>query len=216
MFDILFSLLALLILFPLLIPIMIGLKLTGEGYIFYTQERVGLNNRMFNILKFATMLKDSPNMKEGLITTTNDPRITPMGGFLRKSKINELPQIVNILKGEMSIVGPRPVMPKSFQQYPLEVQNVIYKVKPGLSGLGSIIFRDEEELISQVKVKGGDTWEFYKEKIYPFKGLIEKWYYKNQSLWIDIKIIVLTVWVIIIPKSELVYTWFPDIPKRSF
>ena len=146
--DILFSSILLIILSPLLIPIMICLKFTGEGYIFYKQERVGFKNKKFSILKFATMLKDSPNMAGGVITTKKDPRITPLGGFLRKSKINELPQLINIFLGDMSFVGPRPVMQISFNAYPPEVQSVIYNVKPGLTGIGSIIFRDEEELIT--------------------------------------------------------------------
>src|SRR5690606_32878377 len=184
--DIVVSGIALVILAPLLIPIMIGLKLTGEGYIWYKQERVGYKNKPFLIWKFATMLKDSPNMAGGIMTTKKDPRITPMGGFLRKSKINELPQLINIFKGDMSIVGPRPVMRISFEAYPAEVQKVIYNVKPGLTGIGSIIFRDEEELITQVKNKGEDTWAFYKNHIYPFKGEVEKWYQQNESLIVDI------------------------------
>ena len=172
-FDILASLLALVVLSPLLIPIAIGLKLTGERYIWYFQERVGYKNKLFNIYKFATMLKDSPNMAGGLITTKKDPRLTPLGGFLRTSKINELPQLLNILFGDMSVVGPRPVMQKSFAAYPKEVQAVIYNVKPGLTGIGSIIFRDEETLITDVRDKGGDTWDFYQHKIYPFKGEVE-------------------------------------------
>ena len=98
--DITVALIAIIILLPLLLAIMIGLKLTGEGYIFYKQKRIGRNNKYFEILKFATMLKDSPNMGSGSITLRNDPRVTPMGGFLRKTKINELPQIFNILLGE--------------------------------------------------------------------------------------------------------------------
>ncbi len=214
--DIILSGVALLILAPLLIPIMIGLKLTGEGYIWYKQERVGYKNKPFLIWKFATMLKDSPNMAGGIMTTKKDPRITPMGGFLRKSKINELPQLINIFKGDMSIVGPRPVMRISFEAYPEEVQKVIYNVKPGLTGIGSIIFRDEEDLITQVKNKGEDTWAFYKNHIYPFKGEVEKWYQQNESLLVDIKIIFVTAWVILNPTSEIVYSWFKDLPKRSF
>jgi len=215
-FDFLSAAIALLILSPLLIPIVIGLKLTGEGYIWYFQERVGHKNNLFNIWKFATMLKNSPNMAGGIITTKKDPRITPMGGFLRKSKINELPQLINILKGDMSVVGPRPVMQKSFNAYPEDVKKVIYNVPPGLTGIGSIIFRDEEELISQVKNQGGDTWDFYTNKIYPFKGKVEQWYQKHQSFFTDFKIIILTAWVIIFPESDLVYSWFPSLPKRDF
>ena len=207
---------AILILSPLLIPVIIGLKLTGEGYIFYKQKRVGYKNKTFLIWKFATMLKDSANMAGGIMTIKKDPRITPMGGFLRKSKINELPQLFNIFFGHMSIVGPRPVMKVSFEAYPEEVKEVIYNVKPGLTGIGSIIFRNEEELITDVKNNGGDLWEFYKEEIYPFKGQLEIWYQNNKSFFLDIQLIFLTAWVIIIPDSKLYEKWFKDLPKRSF
>lgn len=207
---------ALLVLAPLLIPVMIGLKLTGEGYIFYLQERIGHLNQPFKIYKFATMLKNSPNMAGGLITTKKDPRITPMGGFLRKSKINELPQLLNIVFGEMSVVGPRPVMAKSFSAYPEDIQKVIYNTKPGLTGIGSIVFRDEEELITEVKERGEDTWAFYTQKIYPHKGQLELWYQQHQSFWTDLKIILATAWVVIRPKSDIVYHWFSGLPKRDF
>lgn len=214
--DFLVALVALLILSPLLIPIVIGLLCTGEGYVWYFQQRVGFKNKHFDIWKFATMLKDSVNMKGGIITTKNDPRITPMGGFLRKSKINELPQLINILIGDMSVVGPRPVMQKSFDQYPEDVKEVIYNVTPGLTGIGSIIFRDEEELITKVKEEGGDTWEFYRTKIYPHKGSLELWYQKKQSFIVDLLIIFITAWVVLNPESDLVYKVFKDLPKRNY
>ena len=214
--DILVSALLLIILSPLLIPIVIGLKLTGEGYIFYKQERVGFKNQNFFILKFATMLKDSPNMAGGIMTTKKDPRITPMGGFLRKSKINELPQLINILFGDMSFVGPRPVMPISFDTYPENVKQVIYNVKPGLTGIGSIVFRDEEQLISAIKEKGEDTWDFYSNKLYPFKGKLEIWYQNNQNFSVDFKIILITAWVILNSNSNLIYKTFKSLPKRDF
>ena len=215
-FDILASGIAILILSPLLIPIIIGLKFTGEGYVFYKQERVGYKNEPFLIWKFATMLKNSSKMPGGIMTTKKDPRITPMGGFLRKSKINELPQLFNIFFGHMSFVGPRPVMKVSFKAYPKEIQKVIYNVKPGLTGIGSIIFRDEEKLITDVKNNGGDLWGFYKGKIYPFKGELEIWYQNNKSFSLDLKLIFLTAWVILSPTSELYEKWFEDLPKRSF
>ena len=215
-FDFLASGIAIIILSPLLVPIIIGLKFTGEGYVFYKQERVGYRNRKFLIWKFATMLRDSANMPGGIMTTKRDPRITPMGGFLRKSKINELPQLFNIFFGRMSVVGPRPVMRVSFEAYPNEVQKVIYNVIPGLTGIGSIIFRDEEELISEVKNNGGDLWEFYEGKIYPFKGELEIWYQNHKSFVLDMKLIFLTVWVILAPKSKIYENWFKDLPKRSF
>ena len=215
-FDVLSSGTAILILIPLLIPIIIGLKLTGEGYIFYKQERIGYKNKKFLIWKFATMLKDSANMPGGIMTTKKDPRITPMGGFLRKSKINELPQLFNILFGNMSVVGPRPVMKVSFEAYPNEIQNVIYNVKPGLTGIGSIIFRDEEELITEVKNNGADLWEFYRGNIYPFKGELEIWYQNHKSFFLDLKLIFLTAWVILVPTSKIYEKWFKDLPNRNF
>ena len=215
-FDILSSGIAIVILSPILIPVIIGLKLTGEGHIFYKQERVGYKNKPFLIWKFATMLKDSANMPGGIMTTKKDPSITPMGGFLRKSKINELPQLFNIFFGNMSVVGPRPVMKISFEAYPNEIQKEIYNVKPGLTGIGSIIFRDEELLITDIKNNGGDVWEFYKEEIYPFKGELEIWYQKNKSFFLDMQLIFLTAWVIIITDSKLYEKWFKDLPKRSF
>jgi lipopolysaccharide/colanic/teichoic acid biosynthesis glycosyltransferase len=215
-FDLTSSLFALIVLSPLMIPIMIGLKLTGEHYIWYLQERVGYKNKLFNIIKFASMLKDSPNMTGGLITLNKDPRLMPLGGFLRSTKINELPQIINILKGDMSVVGPRPVMKKSFNAYPPEIQSIIYNVKPGLTGIGSIVFRDEENLITEVKNAGGDTWGYYKNTIYPFKGKLEIWYQQNAGLLTDTKIIIITAWVIFFPNSRIVYKWFPTLPKREF
>lgn len=214
--DILLAAILIVILSPLLVPIMIALKLTGEYYIFYLQERVGYQNRPFDIYKFATMLKDSPNMAGGIITTNKDPRILPFGGFLRRTKINELPQVFNILFGQMSFVGPRPLMKKSFDTYTQEVQQVVYQSKPGLTGIGSIVFRDEEELLTAIKNKGQDTWAFYSTVIYPHKGKLEQWYQANKSLWTDFKILVATAVVVINDKSDIAHTLFKDLPKRNF
>ena len=215
-FDIASSTVVCIILAPLFLPIVILLRLTSEGEVFYLQERIGLNKKPFMIFKFATMLKNSSKMAGGIITVQNDPRVTFMGGFLRKSKINELPQLLNIIIGDMSVVGPRPVMKASFEAYPSKIQEVIYNVKPGLTGIGSIIFRDEEDLISNVKNDGGDIWDFYKNTIYPFKGEVEIWYQNNKSLFLDIKLIFITAWVIFSPNSKIYEKWFKDLPKRSF
>ncbi len=214
-FDLFFSLLAISILAPLLIPIMIGLKLTGEGYIFYKQKRVGYKNEIFEILKFATMLKDSVNMPGGAITMKRDPRITPMGGFLRKTKINELPQIFNVFRGDMSFVGPRPVMKKqSFDFYPEDVKKVIFNVPPGITGIGSVVFRDEEQLITDAKAAGKDPMQFYVHEIYPYKGQLEKWYQANQSFLVDFKILFLTAWAILFPNTNLAFKWFKGLPAK--
>ena len=118
--------------------------------------------------------------------------------------------------GHMSVVGPRPVMRVSFESYPKEIQKEIYKVKPGLTGIGSIVFRDEEEIITEVKKNKGDIWDFYRNKIYPFKGKLEIWYQTNKSFFLDIQLIVLTAYVIIFPDSRMYEKWFKDLPKRNF
>ena len=215
-FDIVSSSIVCIILAPFLLPIVILLRLTSEGEVFYLQERIGLSKKPFMIFKFATMLKNSSKMAGGIITVQNDPRVTFMGGFLRKSKINELPQLLNIIIGDMSVVGPRPVMKASFEAYPSKIQEVIYNVKPGLTGIGSIIFRDEEDLISNIKNDGGDIWDFYKNTIYPFKGEVEIWYQNNKSFFLDIKLIFITLWVIFSSNSKIYEKLFKDLPKRSF
>ena len=213
-FDIIVSSIAIVILLPLFIPISIVLRLTAEGEVFYLQERYGLNNSKFKIIKFATMLKNSMNMGSGSITLRNDPRVTKIGSFLRKTKINELPQIINILKGDISLVGPRPLVSKTFLAYDEEIQSKIYSVKPGLTGIGSIIFRDEESIISAITDE--DPHEFYKRVIAPYKGELEMWYQKNNSFFLDLQLIFMTAWVILFPFSRLYEKWFKDLPIRNF
>ena len=141
------------------------------------------------------MLKNSMNMGTGSITLQNDPRVTRIGSFLRKTKINELPQIINILKGDISLVGPRPLVTKTFTAYNEDVQSKIYNVKPGLTGIGSIIFRDEESIISAVTDE--DPHEFYKRVIAPYKGELEMWYQEQILLSLDLQLIFMTAWVIL-------------------
>ena len=113
-FDIIFSSLALIIFLPIFTLVAVLLRFTGEGEVFYVQQRIGFNGREFGLLKFATMLKDSPNMLGGDITIKNDPRVLPIGRFLRLTKINELPQLINVISGSMSLIGPRPLTKKCF------------------------------------------------------------------------------------------------------
>ena len=209
-FDIVFSALAMIVLFPFMIPIMIGLKLTGEHYIFYFQPRVGKGGKDFMVLKFATMLKDSPNLPGGVLTQKNDPRILPMGKFLRKTKINELPQLANVFVGQMSIVGPRPVVRRHYDLYSDAVKREIDKVPPGLSGIASIVFRDEEELLDQVQ---GDRDHFHDTMIAPYKGELEVWWVRHRTLGNYFKIIVMTVIVLFAPHSRLYHKWFRALPK---
>ena len=212
--DVIVSIIALTLLLPLFIPIIILLRITAEGEVFYFQERIGLKNSRFQIWKFATMLKNSMDMGTGSITLQNDFRVTPIGKFLRKTKINELPQIINILKGEISLVGPRPLVTKTFSAYTEEIQSSIYNVKPGLTGIGSIVFRDEESLISAVKDE--DPHEFYKRVIAPYKGELEMWYQSHKSFILDLQLIFMTAWVILFPESRLYEKWFKELPKRDF
>lgn len=208
-FDILFSGLALLILSPFLIPLMILLKYSGEGEIFYVQKRIGLSGKCFGVLKFATMLKNSPSMGTGVVTVKNDPRILPMGQFLRKSKINELPQIINIFKGDMSFIGPRPLVPDVFNAYSESVKESIATVSPGLSGIGSIVFRDEESLLDDRY----DAVEFHRNVIGEYKGRLEAWFVTHRNLRVYMISIFLTVWAVIFPKNQLIWKIFPSLPQ---
>lgn len=207
--DIILASLALLLLAPILIPCIIILKFTGEHEVFFLQRRIGYKNKPFYIWKFATMLKNSPNIGTGEITLRNDPRVTPFGKWLRLSKINELPQIINVLKGDMSIVGPRPLMEVSFNLYPQEVRDKIYNSKPGITGIGSLIFRDEEKLLS-----GADDPRKMYHAIYPYKAALETWYQQNASLSIDCTIIFLTGWSIFFPNNRLTEKLFKKLPTR--
>jgi lipopolysaccharide/colanic/teichoic acid biosynthesis glycosyltransferase len=210
-FDIIFSLAGLAVLSPLLIPIIIILKLTGEYEVFFFQKRIGYKNREFDIWKFATMLKNSASIGTGEITLRNDPRVTKMGKFLRITKINELPQLINVLIGDMSLVGARPLMKKSFDHYPEDVKQVVYNTPPGITGIGSVIFRDEEKLISESK----DIQAAYRN-IFGYKGEVEKWYQRHISFYTDFMILFLTGWCIVFSKSNLVYKIFPSLPERKF
>jgi lipopolysaccharide/colanic/teichoic acid biosynthesis glycosyltransferase len=187
-FDILLCTTALVVLSPFLIPVMILLRLTGEGEVFYAQTRVGLGGRPFRILKFATMLKDSPNIGTGTLTVKNDPRVLPFGHFLRRTKINELPQLLNVLKGDMSVIGPRPQAQRNFDTYAAEIQSEITSVRPGLSGLGAIVFRNEENIFN-----GIDDAGFYDRAVMPYKGQIELHQVRNAGIGLYFKLIFLTL-----------------------
>jgi len=212
--DIFVSGMLLLLLLPFACVIIPALRFTGEGEIWYLQERMGLNNQLFHIYKFATMLKNSMNMGTKTITVRNDPRITPVGKMLRFTKMNELPQILNVFLGDMSFVGPRPLLTTSFAKYTQDVQEIVYKSRPGITGLGSLVFRDEEKLVSEYTKSGRDGMEYYRQYIYPYKGALEKWYYHNRSLSVDFKILILTALSLLKSDSDLVFSWLKGIPVR--
>lgn len=206
--DIVLSAVALTLLLPIFLLVGLVLRFSGEGEVFFAQRRVGRYGRPFNLYKFATMLKDSPNIGTGTVTLKDDPRVLPAGRFLRKTKINELPQLLNILLGDMSIVGPRPQTQRCFDAFPRELQDTIVQVRPGLSGLGPIVFRDEEEILAD----HGSSTSFYDEVIAPYKGRVEAWYVENQGVVTYFKIIAITGWVVLFPGSSVVWRAFPDIP----
>tara|TARA_B100000989_G_scaffold124418_1_gene92080 strand:+ start:18409 stop:19086 length:678 start_codon:yes stop_codon:yes gene_type:complete len=208
-FDILFSVIAMLLLFPVLVPIVILLKLTGEGEVFFLQERIGQGGEKFKLYKFATMLKNSPNIGTGTVTMRGDPRILPVGTFLRKTKINELPQLLNIFFGDMSIIGPRPLTAQTFGAYSESAQGFISQVRPGLSGIGSIIFRDEEEIMDGATA----SINFYEKVIVPYKGALEEWFVLNKSLYIYFMAILVTAWRVLIPNTKIAWRVFKNLPE---
>lgn len=208
-FDIIFSGTALIALLPIFLPLVILLRFTGEGEIFFLQDRIGIHGKYFKLYKFATMLKDSPNMGTGTVTLHNDPRVLPLGRFLRTTKINELPQLINVFRGDMSIIGPRPQTFRCFKVFPLNYQEEIKKVRPGLSGIGSIIFRNEEKMIHA----NNDPDKFYDEIVMPYKGSLESWYVSNRSTYSYFILIALTAWVVLFPKSNLVWIIYKDLPN---
>jgi len=211
-FDIVLSGFGLLLLAPLFLPLVLILRFTGEGEIFYTQRRVGLGGQYFNILKFATMLKNSPNIGAGTLTMQNDPRVLPIGGFLRKTKINELPQLFNVFFGNMSIVGPRPLVPEGEGHYNVEVSRLLRSVLPGLTGIGSLVLRDEESYYSH----RSDARDFYRQIISPYKGSLEVWYVENKSIWLNVKIMVVTALTILVPSVNAVkyFAKLPQMPQE--
>lgn len=208
LFDIIFSGISLVLFSPLFLSLMFILRVTGEGEIFFLQSRVGREGKYFKLYKFATMLKGSPNMGTGTVTVKNDPRILPIGGFLRKTKINELPQLINIFIGDMSLIGPRPQTQRCFDAFPKSSQTEIIKVRPGLSGIGSIIFRNEEDMMDA----NNDPNQFYDEIVMPYKGSLENWYVSHQNIFSYFILIGLTIWVVLGFSSKVVWKLFKNLP----
>ena len=191
LFDIVFSLIGLILLLPLLLIIALIIKVESKGSVFYKQVRVGKNNTNFKIFKFRTMFIGSD--KKGLLTVGNkDPRVTKTGYFLRKYKLDELPQLINVLLGNMSFVGPRPEV-RHYVNFYSKDDLIILTVKPGITDYASIYFRNEVEIL-----KGSDNPEkLYIEQILPKKIALNKHYIENNNLLTDIKIILRTILTII-------------------
>lgn len=186
LFDIVASFCGIVILFPLIVIVSILIKLTSKGSVLFKQVRVTKNGRLFKIYKFRTMRENSEGNKQ--ITVGNDSRITGIGHVLRKTKLDELPQLFNVLKGEMSLVGPRPEVPKYVELYTKE-QREILKVSAGITDYASIYFSNESELLGEAE----NPEEFYIKKIMPYKIELNKKYIKEIGIVTDIKLIILTI-----------------------
>ena len=206
-FDILISLFGIVVLAPFFFMIALILKFTGEGHILYYQLRQGRYGRSFKIFKFATMLKDSPNLGTRSITSKNDPRILPIGKYLRKSKINELPQLINILIGDMSLIGPRPHVKRDLLAVKASELEIIQSVRPGLSGVASIIFRNEETLLQKYE----NPRPIYDFQIAPCKAKLESWYVQNKTLSLDLILLICTIHVVLVRNSKLIFKLYPDL-----
>ena len=205
--DVLLAGVAILVLSPLLLVVTVILRLTGEREVFYRQQRVGRGGGTFDVLKFATMLKHSPTLPGGDITKGDDPRVLPVGRFLRKTKLNELPQLWNVIAGDMSLIGPRPLTPRIYDRFPAAYKTAIRPLRPGLSGLGSVFFRDEEALLGDIQ----DRESRYVEVIQPYKADLEIWYACHRNLWIDLKLIFLTLLAVAVPSLDSTH-FFRDLP----
>jgi lipopolysaccharide/colanic/teichoic acid biosynthesis glycosyltransferase len=191
LFDIVFSILGLLLFGPLLIVIAVWVKLDSPGPVLFLQKRVGKDETPFLIRKFRTMVVNADKMGKQ-ITVGRDPRITRSGAFLRKYKLDELPQLFNVLVGEMSFVGPRPEVPYYVQFYTLE-QKMVLTVRPGITDYASIKYRDENHLLAEAT----DPEKVYIEQIMQDKLRLNMEYIERASIVEDLRIILLTIWKVV-------------------
>lgn len=212
-FDILFSSTAFLIVSPIFFIVIIILRFTGENKVFYLQERIGKEEKIFKLIKFVTMVENSEEIG-GDVTVKNDPRILPFGSFLRNSKINELPQLINIIVGDMSVVGFRPQTKNSFNLFSDSSRKKISKNRPGLTGIGSLYFSNEEELLDSQK---GRDINFYETIIVPHKENLEIWWCKNNNLVTYFYCIFLTALAVFVSRSlveRLLWESLPEPPEE--
>ena len=186
-FDFLVSLIGLIVVSPILLSVALLVKTTSRGPVFYKQDRVGLNARIFKLLKFRTMVINADKLGSS-VTVKFDPRITPVGRFLRKFKLDELPQLINVLKGDMSFVGPRPDVP-GFADKLRDEDRTILSVRPGITGPATLKYRNEEDVLA----KQADPDKYNAEVIYPDKVRLNRQYVENASFWKDMGYILETI-----------------------
>lgn len=188
LFDLAFAAVTLLLLTPVLVAVALWVQLDSPGPVFFRQQRVGRGGRLFGIYKFRTMHPEA-HVNGPLLTVGGDARITRAGAWLRRSKADELPQFLNVLRGDMSVVGPRPEVPRYVAQYPAQVRSVVLSVRPGVTDLASIAFRNESEVLA----RSPDPEKTYLEQILPAKLRWAQQYVRTRSIWLDLRIIGWTV-----------------------
>jgi len=208
--DIIFSIIGIIISAPILIFFILLIFVTGESSPVFITYRVGKNNMLFRMFKLRTMKKHKEKeMMNSPLTAYNDERISFLGKFLRFSKIDELPQFFNILNGDLSFVGPRPLLPEVFDYYDEKTKKILSKMTPGVTGIASLVFRDEHSLFSKTNLSHE---EFYKKEIAPAKGKLEHWYFHNRGFWIDLKILIFTVVHVLFGQIVTIKKRFKGIP----
>lgn len=210
--DILFAMIGIAITGPFILLSIVVLLLSGETKPLFVQLRVGKNRQLFRFYKLRTM-KRTQSKNTGPITFHGDDRITKVGLFLRWSKMDEFPQFFNVLSGDLSFVGPRPLMPETFYEYDKNTQKRIAKVKPGITGVGSVVFRNEALLLKQAGEN--KQKEFYLNAILPYKGELEEWYVNHQSFGVDLKLLVFSAVVIAYSRMTGLNNYFKNLPKAS-
>ncbi len=192
-FDLVISAALILILSLPLLIVAVLVKVTSPGKVFYVQRRVGLNGRYFNVFKFRTMVSDA-DRSGPLCTAADDDRITPFGRFLRNNKIDEIPQLFNVIRGEMSLVGPRPQVPRFVENFPPDLREVVLSVRPGVTGPTQLHYRDEETLLQD----RADREAYYISVLLPRKCRMDYDYVVNRSATSDVAVLLKTAWVVVI------------------
>ena len=192
LFDIACSATALLLLCPVLLAVALWVRMDSPGPVIFRQQRVGRGGRLFGIFKFRTMRVGAE--AAGLpLTVGDDTRITQAGAWLRRSKVDELPQLVNVLWGDMSLVGPRPEVPRYVALYPADLRETVLSVRPGITDLASLAYRNESALLAH----SADPERTYAEEILPAKLRYASQYVHTRTLWLDLKILVQTAWTLL-------------------
>lgn len=189
-FDFIAALLGLLVLAPLFVAVAVWIKVDSRGPVFFRQQRVGKDGRLFNIIKFRTMYDDA---HESLLTIGNDRRVTPAGKFLRRHKLDEFPQLMNVVGGSMSLVGPRPEVPRYVDCYPPEVRSQVLSVAPGITDWASIYYKEENSLLS----RASNPEQAYLDTILPAKLKYNLRYVQERSFWNDVRIIFTTLFLLV-------------------